>query len=1239
MAKKVLISKYYTFTPATRTVVIPKGIQRENLVLITNVTQNKVIYNFSDPNLTATTYTVVNGVTTIALNYNTTTMSSTDSLQFVYDDTVQEIIPGETFTDPVQKMRVSTPQSLIDTDFEYGTQQTKWENLAVLNGRPSFFVDYQSPLSIFDVRATNGSKTITLYATYNNGTGTITTATSTTTVTGVSTTFLSQIQPGYALYNNSETFIGVVSSVESDTSLTLQSNAAQVNTGINFRYAPQTIPSVDSPIQVQDTLFTSANGGFLIESTSADIGNTRWTITYRCSSNYTGSTGSIYNTGTTIAFSGLFYSNSAIALSNAAAYSSTAFGSAANDIVVVFTTSRNHGLTVGNLVYITGQASVSSGTNPGRQSYVVVGIYSPTKFSVIMPAGSLVPNISSVSTMVAYGRNEAVFQHRPYDGGVRFSVNNTSHNYQALRQTRRYFRYQSGKGIQFSTGTVVRPNYTLDALTYTSGAQPYCTGTTKEPHNLQPGDTINIFDAVETGYNGNFTVIDVNNRFEFTYYPVTTPSTVAASGFPQVSITNWYGSSVRIGMFDQQNGFFFEYDGQTLSAVKRSSTTQLSGLITATNGSDQISSVTTLGTSKQTKFTKQLQPGEWVVIRGASYRVMELISDTRIRINPEYRGANLTAGVISKTTEIRYPQSEWNIDRCDGYGPSGFTLNLNKMQMFYADYAWYGAGAIRFGFKEQTGNIVYTHRVANSNVNTEAYMRSGNLPGRYETNTFSPYTYMTANFNTGTSSLSVASTTGFPNSGTLLIANPGKDNTDTALTGGSSANGTSNSDYYEYVTYSGKTATSFTVTQRGCGLGITGSGNAGARSDYFITSSGTVTSVSGSNTVTTSKGFNLNSISTAINMAPIGSYVTGTNIPENTYITNYNQSAQTIELSQACTASGAMTDFLVYGMGSNANGATNNGPSHIYNANGPLIGVYLHSTAFAPTINHWGTSVIMDGRYDDDKSLVFTAGNSSYVTNTTTAANAIISLRSGPSVDNGAISTFGQRELVNRMQLKLNSLGVTTNGAFFVRVILNGRFVTNTPTFNNVGGSSLSQVAYHPTGTQITGGETLFAFYTDQGGGGANYSVSNFDLVQVRDLGNSIMGGGASNSLNLFSTGNAHQGVYPDGPDIITVVASNVLTPIVVAPTTLTVNSPTGIFTDVTGIFPGYIVTANAGSGIPVGSVVSTVIPVINPATGVSTGNFYVTFSKNSTSVVNGFLTLSPPGNLAARLSWTEAQA
>ena len=48
MARKAILETGYTFTPSTNTIVIPRAIQRERLILITNVTTNTVIYNFSD---------------------------------------------------------------------------------------------------------------------------------------------------------------------------------------------------------------------------------------------------------------------------------------------------------------------------------------------------------------------------------------------------------------------------------------------------------------------------------------------------------------------------------------------------------------------------------------------------------------------------------------------------------------------------------------------------------------------------------------------------------------------------------------------------------------------------------------------------------------------------------------------------------------------------------------------------------------------------------------------------------------------------------------------------------------------------------------------------------------------------------------------------------------------------------------------------------------------------------------
>ena len=134
MAKRLRFN--YTFTPSTKTIVIDGSVSQKRLLLITNTRTNQIIYNFSDPALTATfSYSSTTNQTSIVVAYNTTSMLSTDPLQIFTEDENTYIAPTEILYDPVNKFRVSTPQALIDTDFEYGVQLSKWESLSMKIGR------------------------------------------------------------------------------------------------------------------------------------------------------------------------------------------------------------------------------------------------------------------------------------------------------------------------------------------------------------------------------------------------------------------------------------------------------------------------------------------------------------------------------------------------------------------------------------------------------------------------------------------------------------------------------------------------------------------------------------------------------------------------------------------------------------------------------------------------------------------------------------------------------------------------------------------------------------------------------------------------------------------------------------------------------------------------------------------------------------------------------------------------
>jgi hypothetical protein len=73
----------YSFDTAAQTVTFNTTdvITLEQLLIITNVTTNKIIYNFADPNAGGT---IANNVLT--LNFDTTSMSSSDKLQIFLDN-------------------------------------------------------------------------------------------------------------------------------------------------------------------------------------------------------------------------------------------------------------------------------------------------------------------------------------------------------------------------------------------------------------------------------------------------------------------------------------------------------------------------------------------------------------------------------------------------------------------------------------------------------------------------------------------------------------------------------------------------------------------------------------------------------------------------------------------------------------------------------------------------------------------------------------------------------------------------------------------------------------------------------------------------------------------------------------------------------------------------------------------------------------------------------------------------
>ncbi len=81
--------------------------------------------------------------------------------------------------------------------------------------------------------------------------------------------------------------------------------------------------------------------------------------------------------------------------------------------------------------------------------------------------------------------------------------------------------------------------------------------------------------------------------------------------------------------------------------------------------------------------------------------------------------------------ESSFPQSGWNIDRMDGTGISGINVDWNSCQILVMDLQWLGVGRVRCGL-DIDGKIYYFHEFLNANNTTDVYIKSPNLPIRYE---------------------------------------------------------------------------------------------------------------------------------------------------------------------------------------------------------------------------------------------------------------------------------------------------------------------------------------------------------------------------------------------------------------------------------------------------------------------------------------------------------------------------
>ena len=705
-----------------------------------------------------------------------------------------------------------------------------------------------------------------------------------------------------------------------------------------------------------------------------------------------------------------------------------------------------------------------------------------------------------------YVRPDGFFLHRPFDGGMEIGTSK-SPNSRISRQTRKYFRYQSGKGIQTSLAINFTPQVPITNLTFaTSGSTQTqsCSGTidtsvltvadssvlvvnmpvsgtgvgtdsfgepvkiseivdgttirlsafltqtisgesitfdpvitaectTNKPHQLSAGLNIKIIDCDTPEFNTGTratNVLAVNDEFKFTYLLREVPSQSVGAGFPTLAVLSWSDCMVRAGMFDDQNGFFYEMDGSTINCCRRSSVKQLPGTVSVTKGSQIV-------TGTDTKFTTQLLPKDMVVIRGMSYKVVKLANNTQITIQPSYRGTTNEDVIMTKTVDTKVARANWNIDTGDGLGKSAYILDTSKIQMCYMDYSWYGAGKIRFGFKDQHGHVKYFHEFKHNNLLTESYFRSGNLPARYEIENGDHPDYVGTLFHWGTSVI---------------------------------MDGTFQNDEAYLFTASGITH-KYTNSSANAAQSNNNSAIVEERVNWY---------------------YRRYFIRIPFDNGSYGSILTiNTNIYESSVANGY-------------FADGRVIDTRSYQSGSTY---------YVYIKYTEGTSDYFPRNYYSQINGNLGNPAVPN-------STTFSVGAPSGNENLIPVDMPLISIRLAPSVDSSITGALGDREIINRMQLKLDSVGILTTHETEISLRLNPSLSTDT--FENVENPSLCQLVRHGSSDTLASGSTILSFRASGSGQGQTAST-NFDLSKISALGNSILGG---------------DGIYPNGPDLLTVVGN-----------------------------------------------------------------------------------------------------
>jgi len=474
-------------------------------------------------------------------------------------------------------------------------------------------------------------------------------------------------------------------------------------------------------------------------------------------------------------------------------------------------------------------------------------------------------------------------------------------------------------------------------------------------------------------------------------------------------------------------------------------------------------------------------------------------------------------------------ETRWSLDQWNGDLTNVRQLDFTRIQMFWIEYAWYGAGATRFGFWVN-GEPIIAHQIGWANYNntinatgpqTQPWARTGNLPVRYEQRNLTAITPTTNDmFHYGVS----------------VIVEGGRDE----QRGFTYSYGLPNTVQTRSVASATNRLPLLTI--RGRQMGTQEYGTV-----YAPATGATLTSVGAASTssfTATISGLNLTVTSSVTGTIAIGQQLTGVGVAFGTYITGGSGTAWTVSISQT-TASATMSGYsvtltfpaatftsgqfngrMIFFPGQGGGATDKNGivarviatsPTTLIIAD-PITGGALTSTPSvgsppAPSAMSGGVT----GGYTFTVGTITGATVGMSVTGTgiplgsivNNIAGSVVTINQPLTANSAGNATFAAGYcigLINRGQLLPRRLMVSSDTRCVVEVIAgsisNPSVLTGANFVPMAASGSLNSFAERDfSATVVTGGEVVFAFTLASGSG-----LQDIDFSYFFPLYNSIRG-------------------------------------------------------------------------------------------------------------------------------------